>query len=106
MRKIYISRNSPIINLEFIFDEYRNGTINKICESNNVLNTFEFLKQQGFDNIFYQRQNNDDIKIRVISNVNLIPNPPQPISDILFIHIHGGGFVAMGSHSHQCHTRL
>ena len=106
MKKIYIERNSPKISLEFILEEYTTGTINKISTQKNILNTFEFLKKKGFDQLFFKRKSSDNVKIRVISNTNLIPNPPQPISDILFIHIHGGGFVAMGSHSHQCHTRL
>lgn len=55
----------------------------------------------------YKRDKKKDlIKIRIMSNRVLQPLPITPISDVLFIHIHGGGFISMSSKSHQCYTRL
>lgn len=56
--------------------------------------------------IYKRDKTKDLIKIRIISNRILQPLPIIPITEVLFIHIHGGGFISMSSKSHQCYTRL
>ena len=54
------------------------------------------------------------VQVRLITNHNFKLNtknntirPPTkgPIPNEVLIHIHGGGFIAMSSRSHQCYTR-
>ena len=106
-KKIYINKIVPSITLEKILDQYENGDINKAKLMNLLVEKIGIIDLKIKKNInIFNRKNSNNIKIRVISDVNLTPNPKVAISNFLFIHIHGGGFVAMTSHSHQCHTRL
>ena len=84
-----------------MLNEYDSGTINKkmqvgslIMQQKTVTRPLNTLYRRGIDNI----------KVRLISQISLVPS--GNISDTLLIHIHGGGFISMSSQSHQCYTRL
>ena len=46
------------------------------------------------------------VQIRIISDLDKNDTPgTEPNKDTLIIHVHGGGFIAMSSGSHQMQTR-
>lgn len=58
----------------------------------------------------FKRQHESDIKIRVLSKTELFRSDQKAGEERreysqCILHIHGGGFIAMSSASHQCYTR-
>ena len=107
--KIYVERTVPLITIDSILKEYEDGTINKIHENQEKEKEIEITKDKNKlpqINVYKRDKQKDLIKIRIMSNRILQPLPFTSISDVLFIHIHGGGFISMSSKSHQCYTRL
>ena len=108
-RRIYLSRTVEPITLESILNEYESNTINK--KLSQPLEKLSIPFENSFNpenktlrNLF--KRGVDTVKVRVLSHVKLEKPLKMAISDTLLIHIHGGGFISMSSHSHQCYTRL
>ena len=102
------------ITLEDILAEYEKGTINRMdSEKNFYIPREEENYVEKFRTIFIK--NPTRVCIRVLANKNLGKGPfisgkkvgagLNLVSDVLLIHIHGGGFVSMSSRSHQNYTR-
>lgn len=105
MKKIYLERTVPSFTLETILEEYGNGLINKINEKQPI--PHENLACNRTLRSLYRRGGRDQIKVRVLSSIKLNSSMnSQAITSTLLIHIHGGGFISMSSHSHQCYTRM
>lgn len=66
------------------------------------------LSRRSFENeTQYQYYVDPMVKIRKRSIIEkLFSSKPETYFDKLIIHIHGGGFVAMSSRSHQNYTRV
>ena len=45
------------------------------------------------------------IQSKQVHETFLFPNQLQPVSDAIFFHMHGGGFIAQTSKSHQSYLR-
>lgn len=115
-KRFYVERTVPSITLASILEEYEQGSINsKGTPQKQDFIELEKKSDQIFMNsasnsiksLFKRDKNKDCIKIRVLSHIKLsLPKNKATISDVLFIHIHGGGFISMSSNSHQCYTRL
>lgn len=113
-KKIYVERTMNPITLEDILAEYEKGTINRLdSEKQFYIPLGKEDYQEKFRNIFIK--NPTRVCIRVLANKNLGKGPfisnrkfgaaPSLVSEVLLIHIHGGGFVSMSSRSHQNYTR-
>jgi hypothetical protein len=87
--------------------EYEDGTTNIIQEKNEKDKLHQdFNEKLPRSNIYQRDKQKDLIKIRIMSNRMINQVPFAPNFDVLFIHIHGGGYISMSSKSHQCYTRL
>lgn len=105
MKKIYLDRTVPSFTLESILNEYDKGLINKINEKQQI--SHENLLSNRPLRSLYRREGRDQIKVRLLSSIKLNSSMnSQAITSTLLIHIHGGGFISMSSHSHQCYTRM
>lgn len=130
-KKIFIERDpEDSITVESLCKEIEDGTINKIDEiPKKQIKVTHLDPEEYYNSIFKECNDNSKICIRLISWQKL-PNKPKQLnknpskieefftnlinkprkesfcfSDSIIIHIHGGGFIAMSSRSHQTYTR-
>ncbi|CAD8072658.1 unnamed protein product [Paramecium sonneborni] len=114
-KKIYIPKLFTQITKAYILEQYKEGKINKI---NNDLNIFFPDELISLDNLLENDLNQDRVQVRILCYETLkfkcvegfMSMFKNDISkeynfDKIIIHIHGGGFVAMSSRSHQTYTR-
>ncbi|CAD8149587.1 unnamed protein product [Paramecium octaurelia] len=114
-KKIYIPKLFRKITKEYIFDQYNKGTINKI---NNDCGVFFPEQMITMDELLKNDLNQDRVQVRVLCHESLKLKGQDGFMsmfkstrgkefsfDKIVIHIHGGGFVAMSSRSHQTYTR-
>ncbi|CAD8072851.1 unnamed protein product [Paramecium primaurelia] len=114
-KKIYIPKLFRKINQEYILKQYNQGTINQI---NNDCGIYYPDQMISLDDLFKNDINQDRVQVRVLCHENLkfkgvdgfmsmfkSTRNKEFNFDKIIIHIHGGGFVAMSSRSHQTYTR-
>jgi hormone-sensitive lipase len=113
-KKIYVERTMNPITLEDILAEYEKGTINRLdSEKQSYIPQGKENYEEKFRDLFIK--NPTRVSIRLLANKNLGKGPfisnrkagsvPNLVSEVLLVHIHGGGFVSMSSRSHQNYTR-
>ncbi|CAD8043445.1 unnamed protein product [Paramecium primaurelia] len=112
-KKIYIPRYFRCISSEYILNQYKRSTINKI---NNDCGLFYPENKLTLDDLL--SKNLDRVQVRILCH-EILKQKKQSlfqqfvgqltkndtVFDKIVIHIHGGGFVAMSSRSHQTYTR-
>jgi hormone-sensitive lipase len=131
-KKIFIDREvEDSITEESQSMEIENGTVNKLDENpKKPCKVTHLDPEKYYHDLFKECKDNSKICIRILS-YHKIPNKPKQINksppnkieefitnllprkkpesfcfnDSIIIHIHGGGFIAMSSRSHQNYTR-
>ncbi|CAK79677.1 unnamed protein product (macronuclear) [Paramecium tetraurelia] len=114
-KKIYIPKFFRKINKEYILEQYKQGTINKI---NNDCGIFYPDQMISIDDLQKDDINQERVQVRILCHEDLKFKGVDGFMslfkstknkdlnfDKIVIHIHGGGFVAMSSRSHQTYTR-
>ncbi|EAR83697.2 hypothetical protein TTHERM_00827140 (macronuclear) [Tetrahymena thermophila SB210] len=115
-KKIYIERDNLRYTKELILEEMKNQTLNSLFNPFADKKIVDSSCQQNQDSYYDQLFKKDlvnKVKVRILSSKKLVRPPPKEdkkYKDIkwhekLVIHIHGGGFVAMGTRSHQIYSR-
>ncbi|CAD8052530.1 unnamed protein product [Paramecium sonneborni] len=114
-QKIYIPRYFRSISSEYILKQYKKSTINKI---NNDCGLYYPENKITLDDLLMKNQRLERVQVRILCYETLKCKRQSlfqqiigqfqkndTIFDKIIIHIHGGGFVAMSSRSHQTYTR-
>jgi acetyl esterase/lipase len=99
-RIIYVGHNFKPITAEFIQNQYKAGTINKITRYDNVM--LQGLTPCPLKGLFTKTPHT--IRVRVLAPARLNFSEPGNHSDLpernVVLHIHGGGFATLSSRTY------